>query len=117
MSREEIPCRSGLEALDGLHMKYSGLRYICCWAGETTAIGLVYALRCMKRRDSMTPVTFSREELRTIRESFGSGGTPPVCPVCGGLLKVVGPAGGDKGPTVWQIECEPCRRAAFISMP
>jgi hypothetical protein len=27
VSREEIPCRSGLEALDSLHMKYSGLRY------------------------------------------------------------------------------------------
>ncbi len=71
----------------------------------------------MKRRDSITPVTFSREDLRTIRESFGSGGTPPVCPLCGGLLKVVGPAGSADGPTVWQIECEPCRRAAFLSMP
>jgi hypothetical protein len=69
----------------------------------------------MKQRDSITPVTFSREELRVIRESFGKGKTPPVCPLCGGLLKVVGPAGGDEGPTVWQVECERCRRAAFIS--
>jgi hypothetical protein len=69
----------------------------------------------MTRRDSITPVTFSREEIRTIRESFAGGGQPPLCPLCGGLLKVVGPAGGDEGPTVWQVECEPCRRAAFIS--
>lgn len=71
----------------------------------------------MKPRDSLTPVTFSREELRTIRESFRSGGAPPVCPLCGGLLKVVGPAGADDAPTVWQIDCEPCRRTAFISVP
>jgi hypothetical protein len=70
----------------------------------------------MEPRDSITPVTFSREELRVIRQSFGRGGTPPVCPICGGLLKVDGPAVGGMEPTVWQIECKPCRRAAFISV-
>jgi len=70
----------------------------------------------MKRRDSPTPVTFSREELRVIRESFGKGKTLAVCPLCGGLLKVVGPAGGGMELTVWQVECEPCRRVALISM-
>ncbi len=77
----------------------------------------MYLVEYMKRPDSITPVTFSREELRVIRESFGSGSTQPVCPLCGGLIKVVGPAGKDDRPTVWQIECEPCRRAAFISVP
>ncbi len=68
------------------------------------------------RRDSITPVTFSREELRTIRESVTGEGTPG-CPLCGGPLIVVGPAGGDDGPTVWQVTCKPCRRAALISIP
>jgi hypothetical protein len=70
----------------------------------------------MERRDSITPVTFSRDELRTIRDSIGTGEPPHVCPICGGLLNVVGPAGGGVEPRVWQIECQPCRRAALISM-
>lgn len=30
MSREEIPCRSGLEALDGLQLEYSVMHYVWC---------------------------------------------------------------------------------------
>ncbi len=50
-----------------LHSKYSGSRYVYCRAAETGALDSVYASRSMKRRDSITPVTFSREELREIR--------------------------------------------------
>ncbi len=69
----------------------------------------------MATRDSITPVTFSREEIRLIREEVGTPQGTSVCPRCGGKLQVIGPEGGGTLPTVWHVECLPCRRAAFIS--
>ncbi len=69
----------------------------------------------MAARDSITPVTFSREEIRLIRQMVGVAEEPSICPRCGSKLQVVGPEGGGTLPTVWHVECLPCRRAAFIS--
>ncbi|NIM47751.1 MAG: hypothetical protein GTN62_00180 [Gemmatimonadales bacterium] len=62
-----------------------------------------------------TPVTYSREELREIRDSMAVPGAPPVCPLCGRELTVGKPIArsGDQG-TIWHVRCKPCRRSAFV---
>jgi hypothetical protein len=70
----------------------------------------------MKPHDSITPVTFSREELREIRRMLLEWQENPVCPRCGRHLTVVEPGpGGATGPNMWHVSCPPCRRAAFIA--
>ncbi len=62
-----------------------------------------------------TPVTFSREEVREIREILGKD-LPLQCPHCGSGLQVRGPVagGGTQGP-VWYARCDACHRGGFVS--
>jgi predicted RNA-binding Zn-ribbon protein involved in translation (DUF1610 family) len=65
--------------------------------------------------DGHTPVVFSREEVREIREALETG-AEASCPHCGRALIVHGPVarGGTQGP-VWRVRCEECRRVASIT--
>ena len=65
---------------------------------------------------SGTPVTFSPQQARRIREMLGGSQLEAQCPLCGGALKLRGPieGGGSLGP-VWRVDCEPCHRTAFIT--
>jgi hypothetical protein len=62
-----------------------------------------------------TPVTFSRAEMREIRDAFGRG-QEAQCPHCTSPLTMRGPvsAGGPQGP-VWYVKCDECHRAAFVT--
>ena len=62
-----------------------------------------------------TPVTFSREEVRELREILGKD-LPLRCPHCDSSLKVRGPVagGGTVGP-VWHAGCDACHRGAFVA--
>jgi hypothetical protein len=61
-----------------------------------------------------TPVVFSREEVREIREALGTG-AKARCSHCSSALVVRGPVarGGTQG-MVWHVRCDGCRRVAFI---
>jgi len=63
-----------------------------------------------------TPVTYSPQQARQIREMLGTSQLRAACPLCGGPLSLRGPieGGGSLGP-VWRVDCEPCRRTAFIT--
>jgi hypothetical protein len=71
------------------------------------------------REQSNTPVPFSHEEVRCIREVLSTSDIHPTCPLCDGKLKITGPEGGGSAmPTVWRVECPPCNRAAiFADLP
>ena len=68
--------------------------------------------------DSHTPVTFSRAEVRKIREMLNTADKPAACPRCEEKLKVDGPIKG-RGPLdgCFYVRCQTCRRSAFISKP
>jgi hypothetical protein len=68
------------------------------------------------RDESGTPVTFSPEEARAIRQTLGTPGAKRVCPRCGNELAIDGPipSVGSEGPH-FHVTCTPCRRTAFIT--
>ena len=70
----------------------------------------------MMAEHSNTPVTFSREEMRKIREMLKTADKPAACPRCEEKLKVDGPI-ADRGPLdgSFLVRCQTCRRSAFIS--
>jgi predicted nucleic acid-binding Zn ribbon protein len=66
--------------------------------------------------DTNTPVTYSREEARLIREALHQESKAMVCPRCGGNLALGQPAAaGGTVPPVWEVRCEQCRRSLFVS--
>jgi len=65
---------------------------------------------------SHTPVTFTREEARQIREALGTPAAKMSCPRCGGTLELQGPmAGGGTTVPMYQVRCSPCHRSAIIN--
>ena len=63
-----------------------------------------------------TPVMFSREEARLIRDMMGTQGSQVACPCCGESLTVEGPvAGGGSQGSVFEVKCDPCHRIAIIT--
>jgi transcription elongation factor Elf1 len=64
---------------------------------------------------SITPVTFSREEIAKIREMLRTWEKPPVCPRCGGELVVEEPELEELKGRVY-LKCKPCNRSAFASI-
>jgi hypothetical protein len=66
--------------------------------------------------DRRTPVTFTRQQAQVIRTALRMGKPLPPCPHCGEVLATGDPiaGGGTVGP-VWQIVCEACGRAAFLT--
>lgn len=63
-----------------------------------------------------TPVTFTREEARQIREAMGRTLDHVDCPCCGGVLTISKPInrGGSVGVT-FEVLCRPCRRIAVVT--
>lgn len=63
-----------------------------------------------------TPVTFTRDEARRIREMMGTRHEPVLCPRCGVKLVLVGPIAGDgsMGP-MFEVTCRPCHRSAIVT--
>jgi hypothetical protein len=62
---------------------------------------------------SQTPVTFSREDLKTIRHTLDSQETSLACPRCGGALQVQGGV-ASSGYQMLHVRCGPCFRVAFV---
>jgi len=63
-----------------------------------------------------TPVTFSREEIRRIRELMSTPRAQVVCPLCEATLMLVGPIEADgKVGTTFEVNCRPCHRSAIIT--
>ncbi len=67
-------------------------------------------------RPRETPVTFTHEEARKIRESMGRTLTHVDCPRCGNVLTIGDPMAreGSMGKS-FEVRCEPCHRAAIIT--
>ena len=65
---------------------------------------------------SDTPVTFSREEVRQIRDLMATPRARVACPLCGETLLLVGPLAdvGSQGP-LYEVTCRPCHRSAIIT--
>jgi hypothetical protein len=63
-----------------------------------------------------TPVTFTREEARQIRDAMGRTLDRVDCPCCGNALLISKPInrGGSVGVT-FEVLCRPCRRVAVIA--
>ena len=63
-----------------------------------------------------TPVTFTRQEAREIREAMGGSLTRVDCPCCGNVLIISDPInrGGSVGAT-FEVRCDPCHRVAIIT--
>ena len=63
-----------------------------------------------------TPVTFTRQEAREIREAMGGSLTRVDCPCCGNVLIISDPINreGSVGAT-FEVRCEPCHRVAVIT--
>jgi hypothetical protein len=63
-----------------------------------------------------TPVTFTREETRQIRDLMGTSNARILCPRCAEKLEVEGPIAGEGtlGP-MFQVGCRPCHRSAIIT--
>jgi len=63
-----------------------------------------------------TPVTFTRDEARKIREAMGESLARVACPRCGGQLTVSDPINrNDSVGASFEVVCEPCRRIAVIT--
>ncbi len=63
-----------------------------------------------------TPVTFTRQEAREIREAMGRTLTSVECPCCGNVLTISDPI--DRGGAVgasFEVCCEPCHRVAVVT--
>lgn len=68
--------------------------------------------------DHQTPVTYSKDEARQIREAVNDRTKPLVCPRCGLALGVSPPvAGGGTVETVWELRCDDCRRSLLVTAP
>ena len=65
---------------------------------------------------SHTPVTFTREEARQIRELISTPNARVKCPRCGEEMELKGPIAvqGKLGP-MFQVSCSPCHRSAIIT--
>jgi hypothetical protein len=65
---------------------------------------------------SKTPVTFTRDEARKIRELLGTPDARIACPRCNETLELKGPIAGDgKLSPIYQVSCTPCHRSAIIT--
>lgn len=63
-----------------------------------------------------TPVTFTREHARQIREAMGKSRTGVACPQCGEMLTVSEPVSREGSLGVsFEVRCEPCQRVAIIT--
>jgi len=63
-----------------------------------------------------TPVTFTRDEARNIREAMGRSLTGVACPCCGGMLSISEPINRrDSVGASFEVACEPCHRVAVIT--
>jgi len=61
-----------------------------------------------------TPVSYTREELRQIRDML-SNKLPIRCPECGGELESGGVYDArDSQQDVWALVCSPCNRMAIL---
>ena len=80
-----------------------------CRTGQSRGKNSVARLR-------KTPVTFTHEEAREIREAMGKSLTRVDCPRCGKALTISAPIdrGGSVGVT-FEVLCGPCRRIAIIA--
>ena len=67
-------------------------------------------------RPRETPVTFTHESARKIREALGKPHTGVACPQCGAMLKISDPMTreGSLG-MAFEVRCEPCHRVAIIT--
>jgi hypothetical protein len=63
-----------------------------------------------------TPVTFSRDEIRQIRELMSTPRARVVCPLCEATLMLIGPieVHGKTGPT-FEVTCRRCHRSSIIT--
>jgi hypothetical protein len=67
------------------------------------------------REESITPVTFSREEIAEIRVMLKTADKPASCPRCTEKLKIDGPIGGGPLDDCFYVKCQACRRTGFIT--
>ena len=67
-------------------------------------------------RPRETPVTFTREDAKKIREALGKSHAGAVCPQCGEPLTISEPVTSEGSLGVsFEVRCEPCHRVAIIS--
>jgi ribosomal protein S27E len=65
-----------------------------------------------------TPVTFSREEVRQIRDLMDTPRARVACPLCTKTLMLVGPIASDNSlGRTFEVTCEYCRRSTIINDP
>ncbi len=62
-----------------------------------------------------TPVTFSRDEIRRIRQLITELDQPLLCPRCGSALTVGKPVGDGAVHTIWAVRCNACRRTVHVA--
>ena len=63
-----------------------------------------------------TPVTFTHEEARAIREAMGKSLVSVECPRCGTQMKVSDPMKREGSMGVsYEVSCGPCHRVAIIT--
>ena len=67
-------------------------------------------------RPRETPVTFTHEDARKIREALGESRVDVNCPKCGNKLTIGEPMNreGSLG-IAFEVRCEPCHRVAIIT--
>ena len=60
--------------------------------------------------------SFTRDEMKQIREMLSTDEVPQVCPRCGGKLQLKGPvAGGGSIGFVWRAACPSCDLTNFVA--
>ena len=60
--------------------------------------------------------SFTRDEMKRIRDMLSTDDMPQVCPRCGGQLLLKGPvAGGGSIGFVWRAACEKCDLTNFVA--
>jgi len=65
---------------------------------------------------SNTPVIFSRDELRHIRQLMKTPRARVYCPRCGETLVMAGPIVGEGAERrCYELVCRPCHRSAVIT--
>ncbi len=63
-----------------------------------------------------TPVTFTHEEARRIREVLSKSPTAAPCPKCGGAMVISEPISREGSLGVsFEVRCDPCHRVAIIT--
>ncbi len=63
-----------------------------------------------------TPMTFSRDEMRLIRDMMATPRARLACPLCGETLLLIGPIIGDgTWGRMFEVTCKPCSRTSVIT--